>query len=176
MKAAVSLLLCLLCGCVQAAEVNYSLNGTASSSVAHGSPSGSVDNIKDDDTETGYSVTNGGMIAPIEYIAQVELNSAYDITKAELVYSYYGTGSALIKVDIALYYGGTWHTIDSASYTTGNGSGTTTVNGEWDSVTRIRVSISGGADGGGHFLVQAGHSTLELRAWGAEGSGYAIIF
>ena len=158
-------ILLLACVNVEAADLNWSLTGTAS---GVGYTAGTPAEIKDDDEETYCGDSCGGTSnCSWDYSCEVEFTqSVPTINKAEICHEWSGGGQGCGFAgtwSVSLYYSGAWHVVMN-----GGIAAKTTDSDEtgWSNVTKIKLIAHG------DFYSEFGypgallHATYELRAFG----------
>lgn len=165
-----------------AADINWSVQdgayaeGMIEKGILHPLQEAVPKNIMDGNIETLYGAMNGcatnyGCEFTFGYNNIITFHEpAKKINKVELVhdwgfYGYEVGGGFNWHVD--LYYSGNWQTIASGTETSGTGR-TDTVTGNWQNVSKIRITVDGSGHTGYAYPIQGGHHTAELRAWGPK--------
>ena len=171
----------VLCTTGYCADINWSLDGTASGSVSSGTALGTPSNIKDDNTSTYYGVNSfGGSLPVATYTATVTFAESADLlTSVNVTHAVQILGIPRgVAMTVDLFYSGSWNTIINVSFPTYNGTTqTNSATGNWTDVTAIRYNFTGGASANIIFpnpIID--HRTYELRAFGPVNStGNQII-
>ena len=149
------------------ADINWSLEGTASKGTWSGATeTNDVSTINDDDEGTYHQGAKaGGGSGGMSFEDIVTFTeSANSITSVELVSVAGGSNGGLQQVDIYLYYSGAYNLV----YTVWDGPDATTWTirtdtqaGSWSNVTAIKVYMQGAYLNGA-----CSGQVYELRAWG----------
>ena len=148
---------------VFAANINWSLAGTASKGTWNAVEEGVVASINDDDTGTnhagGRGVSGSGGMNYEDIVTFAE--SANNITKVEMVSAAEGTNGGITLCEISLYYGGSYNVVHTLPADNTWSSRTDNNTGTWENVTAIKVYWVGAYNSG-----SCASRIYELRAWG----------